>query len=427
VPKLCGQCHEPIRQQYATSIHGQAIARGNSQAPVCTDCHGIHSIRKPSDPKSAVSATAQATYTCARCHESVRLTREFGIPGERAGTYYASYHGMAAKLGSTTAANCASCHGAHTILPSSDPKSSISQANLAKTCGQCHVGVTEKFARGKIHLTNRIEGDTASKAVGWVRRIYLMLIIFPTIGAMVAHNALLWRRKALAARARQSRTATRLTVLQRTQHATLVISFFTLVLTGFALKYPDSWLAIALGMNETVRGIVHRIAGCVLVGVGIFHVVYVWRKDEGRRFLFGLIPSKRDISDILANVAYMFGLRRNQPKFGAFTYGEKAEYWALVWGTIVMALTGFVIWFKVLAAHFLARWWIDVATAVHFYEAILATLAIVVWHLYQVIFDPDTYPMNWAWFDGKVEPHHLGEQDEFTAPPDTGSADEGQK
>ena len=79
-----------------------------------------------------------------------------------------------------------------------------------------------------------------------------------------------------------------------------------------------------------------------------------------------------------------------KPKFGRFTYGEKAEYWALVWGTALMGLTGIMLWAKVLVGDLLARWWVDVATAVHFYEAILATLAIVVWHFYQVFFDPDS-------------------------------------
>ena len=89
-------------------------------------------------------------------------------------------------------------------------------------------------------------------------------------------------------------------------------------------------------------------------------------------------------------------------RFGRFTYGEKMEYWALVWGTFVMASTGLMLWFKVAAGNLIPRWWLDVATAVHFYEAILASLAILVWHFYQVIFDPDVYPMNWAWWDGKM-------------------------
>ncbi|HWT67256.1 MAG TPA: hypothetical protein VN151_14170, partial [Terracidiphilus sp.] len=92
---------------------------------------------------------------------------------------------------------------------------------------------------------------------------------------------------------------------------------------------------------------------------------------------------------------------------------EKAEYWALVWGTALMGLTGVMLWAKVTVGDLLARWWVDVATAIHYYEAILATLAILVWHFYQVIFDPDVYPMNGAWWDGKMPLDHYKHEHEL--------------
>src|SRR5271157_4364214 len=73
---------------------------------------------------------------------------------------------------------------------------------------------------------------------------------------------------------------------------------------------------------------------------------------------------------------------------------------------IVLALSGVMLWAKVGAGNHLPRWWVDIATSIHFYEAILATLAIVVWHFYQVFLDPDVYPMNWAWWDGKMPVEH---------------------
>jgi hypothetical protein len=81
-----------------------------------------------------------------------------------------------------------------------------------------------------------------------------------------------------------------------------------------------------------------------------------------------------------------------------------------VWGMIVMAVTGIMLWAKVLVGNHMPRWWLDVATAIHFYEAVLATLAIIVWHFYQVFFDPDVYPMNWAWWDGKMTLHHYRDE-----------------
>ena len=116
-------------------------------------------------------------------------------------------------------------------------------------------------------------------------------------------------------------------------------------------------------------------------------------------------------------------MRREKPKYGRFNYAEKAEYWALVWGTALMGLTGVMLWAKVWVGNTLARWWVDIATAVHFYEAILATLAIVVWHFYQVFLDPDVYPMNWAWWDGKMPVEHYRHEHGL----DTESLPEGEK
>src|SRR5678815_2914735 len=187
VPQTCAKCHNDVKQEFMQSIHGQAVARGNGQAPVCTDCHGIHSIKAHLDPSSSVSAQNLAKTTCARCHEGVRLADEFGVEGGRATTYLASYHGLASKLGSKVVANCASCHGVHNILPSTDARSKINRANLVETCGQCHPGVTEKFALGKVHVNAPLSADAGSVAVRWIRKFYLGMI-FAVIGAMLLHN-----------------------------------------------------------------------------------------------------------------------------------------------------------------------------------------------------------------------------------------------
>lgn len=401
VPNTCAKCHDQVKTEFMSSIHGQAIAKGVSSAPVCTDCHGIHGIKAPTDPSSSVYAQNLARATCARCHEGVRLSEDFGIAGGRASSYLASYHGLAAKMGSKTVANCASCHGIHNILPSSDPKSTINPANLAKTCGQCHPGAGQNFIKGKVHIEAPLSADVGTIAVNWTRRIYFTLI-FATIGFMLLHNLLIWRKKAKATRNDPRRIVVRMEPEQRIQHFLLLASFFTLVITGFALKFPDSMFARALLIGETVRGVIHRIAGCVLIGVSLYHIYYLAARRSGRRMLFDMLPVPKDATDILENLRYYFGLGGKPARFGRFTYGEKMEYWALVWGSFVMASTGLMLWFKVAAGNLVPRWWLDVATAVHFYEAILATLAILVWHFYQVIFDPDVYPMNWSWWDGKM-------------------------
>jgi formate dehydrogenase gamma subunit len=397
VGRTCGQCHVAIAGQYHDSVHGKALTRGNWSAPVCTDCHGIHTISKAADGVSGPRSS------CARCHEGVRLTKEFGVAGTRVSSYRSSYHGLARRLGSTTAADCASCHGAHDILPSSDPRSAVNPANLARTCGKCHKGAQENFTHGRIHLADGDTTDASSTLNTWIRRIYIVLIAL-TIGFMALHNILIWWRKAQAARRASGRTVVRMNLNQRVQHFIMVISFTVLVLSGFALAWPESLLAKMFGPGETIRHAVHRVAAMIMIALGLYHLSYMAFTREGRQGLRDLwfrFSDAKDLTDVLRN---------RKPDAGRFTYAEKAEYWAGLWGTIVMAVTGLMIWYSVDVATWLPRWWIDIATTIHYYEAILATLAILVWHLYHVIFDPDIYPMNWAWFDGRMSEHQFEEE-----------------
>jgi formate dehydrogenase gamma subunit len=271
---------------------------------------------------------------------------------------------------------------------------------------------------GKIHLNVPLAQDDATpRDIGvianrWVRLLYLWLIGL-VIGGMLIHNLMVWRKKALAKRRAEIRSILRMTGRQRFQHVILLTSFSALVLTGFALKYPDSWLAALLIGGESFRRISHRVAGVIMLAIGLFHVYYIFLTTEGRKALLDLLPRRKDASDFSQAMRYYALGNAPKPKFARFNYGEKAEYWAVVWGTIIMGLTGLMVWFKVEVFYFLPRWIIDVALSIHFYEAILATLAIVVWHFYNVIFDPDVYPLNWAVVDGRVSEEFYREEHEL--------------
>ena len=415
IPATCSKCHQSESAEFMQSIHGQAVARGVSRSPVCTDCHGIHNIMPPVDRDSATASNAIATETCARCHEGVTLTKEFGVAGERVSSYKDSYHGLASRIGSRVVANCASCHGVHNILPSSDPKSMISANNLPQTCGQCHIGAGVNFTTGRIHLTSELVAENGARNIGAigtrvVRWIYVPLIVL-VISGMVFHNALIWGRK-VAARKRETRPIVRLSFNQRVQHWFLLTSFIVLVLSGFALQYPDSWLASMLGGSEYLRRIIHRIAAVIMLVVGVYHIAYLFLSNEGRLWVKDMAVRSKDFQDVIGNFRYYLGASKVKPKIARFGYADKAEYWAVVWGTIVMGLTGLMIWFKLGVFRFLPRWAIDIALAVHFYEAVLATLAIVVWHFYHVIFDPDVYPVNFAFLDGRVSEELYREEHE---------------
>jgi cytochrome b subunit of formate dehydrogenase len=201
---------------------------------------------------------------------------------------------------------------------------------------------------------------------------------------------------------------------ERIQHGALLISFFTLVLTGFALKFPDAWWVAPIRdispLMFQARGILHRAAGVAMVLAGLYHVYYLLATPRGKRLLRDLIPVRKDITDAVAVMKYNLGFSPVKPQFGRFSYIEKSEYWALVWGTVVMGATGVILWFDNTFLGLLTKLWWDVAQTVHYYEAWLATLAIVVWHFYFVIFNPDSYPINLAFWKGTLTEEEMHEE-----------------
>ena len=197
----------------------------------------------------------------------------------------------------------------------------------------------------------------------------------------------------------------RMSLNERIQHFCLLSSFITLVITGFALKYPESlWVTgirKLLGENAfDLRGTIHRIAAVIMVAVSVYHVFYIIFTARGKKFVRDMWFKKQDVLDLVQIMKYYLGKVKTRPRFGRFSYIEKMEYWAVVLGTVVMGFTGGLLWFENTFLPVISNSGMDLATAVHFYEAILASLAIVVWHLYFVIYNPDVYPMNKAWFTG---------------------------
>jgi len=397
--QTCGECHTKEARDVTASVHGKAMATGERDAPTCTDCHSEHKIKALKD-----GAPLEISAVCSRCHASVYLDQKYNLPSDRVTTYMESYHGLAAQNGSAVVANCASCHGYHKILPSADPDSMINTNHLVATCGTCHPGADKMFVSGRIHsdLTVKPQArDMAGEINWWVRRIYLALI-FVAVGAMLVHNVLLFHKKVAAHLRASGRPVLRMSLSQRWQHGVLALSFITLAVTGFALKFPDSGLAKILGSSETVRRWIHRVAGVVLLLVGVWHLIYLLSSKDGRRLLRDIFPVKQDLADVWQAVRYLTGHSDEKPKIGRFGYAEKMEYWAVLWGTVIMGATGLMIWFKLDVTLFLPRWAVDVALTIHYYEAVLACLAIVVWHFYHVIFDPDVYPLNTACWNGRV-------------------------
>ena len=411
IPQTCGTCHEEIAKEFNQSVHGIALAKGVMDAPTCTNCHGEHNIFQHTDPRSPV-ASKNISGECSTCHGTVKLTEKYGVPGNRPETFADSYHGLAIKGGAMNVANCASCHSAHNIKPSNDPTSTVNKANLAITCGKCHPGANKQFAVGAVHVAVTAKEDPM---LYWIATAYVILIV-TTIGGMLFHNLLDFikksKRKLMIRRGLISEEPVghslylRMTLGERLQHGALFMSFFLLVVTGFMLRYPDAWWVAGIrNLSNHVfelRSIIHRIAAVIMVAASMYHLLYIAFTSRGRELLRDLSPRIQDAKDALAVMKFNLGLSKHKPKFGRFSYIEKSEYWALVWGTLVMAATGTIMWFDNTFIGLFTKLGYDVSRTIHFYEAWLATLAIIVWHFYYVIFNPDIYPMNIAWLKGTL-------------------------
>lgn len=204
----------------------------------------------------------------------------------------------------------------------------------------------------------------------------------------------------------------RMTFNERIQHFILMLSFIVLIITGFALKYPEAlWVQAfrnIFGENAfEMRGDVHRIAGVFLIAVSVYHIFYLVFTSRGKDFFRDMWLRKKDLNEFLDTVKYYRGKKEEKPKFGRFSYIEKVEYFAVYWGNFVMVVTGILLWFENTFLPVISNTGMEIATAIHFYEAILASLAILFWHFYFVIYNPDVYPMNKAWITGYVSRHHM--------------------
>lgn len=184
IPQTCSKCHEEIYKEYMSGVHAEALLQGAVEAPVCTNCHGEHEILRAKSPEAPTSGYRVATEVCSPCHASERLNRKYGLSPGRVQSFADSYHGLALRGGKAAVANCGSCHGVHDVLASSDPRSPVNPANIAKTCGQCHPNAGENFAKGKVHLI----GESQEAKVARIVRVIYIIIIVLTIFLMVIHN-----------------------------------------------------------------------------------------------------------------------------------------------------------------------------------------------------------------------------------------------
>lgn len=208
----------------------------------------------------------------------------------------------------------------------------------------------------------------------------------------------------------------RFSLNMRLQHMVLFTSTLTLIVTGvplWLLGEPQwvgiqDWFASLCGGIDGVR-FVHRVAGVVLIIVSAYHIYYTFFTREGRREFINFFPVPSDVINVTLNSMYFLGLRKERPRYGRYTYYEKFDYWAVYWGCVIMIGTGLALWFNEVTVAYLPWFTYDLAKLIHADEAILATLALLIWHFYNVHFVPHRFPGTMLWWHGKMSREEMEE------------------
>ncbi|HEX5137992.1 MAG TPA: cytochrome c3 family protein [Planctomycetota bacterium] len=408
----CGKCHHGVERTLMTSVHWPGNTKTERPLPTCNDCHSSHEISRTDRADFKTRIVNQ----CGRCHE------------EEAETFFDTFHGKVSRLGSERAAKCHDCHGTHGIVPPWDPKSTLSRENVVETCGKCHSGSHRRFAGYLTHATHH-DRHTYPWLFWSFWAMTALLIGTLSFGLLhtVAWLVRLWLTRAewkphraaaiAAAKAQGVKLYRRFDRYQRTQHLLMLVSFFTLAISGMTLKFSyagwASVVAAILGGFDSMH-MLHRVAAVLLVGVFVSHIVGVSRarRQQGRtwkQMIFGpdsLMFNRKDLDDFLSSMKWFFGLGP-RPRYGRWTYWEKFDYFAVFWGVAVIGLTGTILWFPEIATYVLPGPAVNVATIIHSDEALLAVAFIFTIHFFNTHFRPDKFPMDPVIFTGRVTVEEL--------------------
>jgi len=329
-------------------------------------------------------------------------------------TYFETYHGKVSRLGEAGTARCYNCHGAHDVLPVSDPRSRLSHDNIVKTCQQCHKDAHRQFAGYLTHATHHNRSKYP-----WLFYAFwgMTLLLVGTLSVAGLHTAL-WLFRGLRVREKRvsremlvsGQHVSRLTSYQRWLHFVMLISFLGLAITGMALKFSYmEWarvVASLLGGFE-VAGLIHR--ACAILTFGYFgaHLFDLFRlvRRKGWRSLTDpattMLPTKRDWVELKATWRWFLG-RGPVPTYGRWTYWEKFDYFAVFWGVAIIGSTGLILWFPELFTRVIPGQVINVATIIHSDEALLAVGFIFTVHFFNTHFRPGKFPMDPVMFTGTV-------------------------
>lgn len=205
----------------------------------------------------------------------------------------------------------------------------------------------------------------------------------------------------------------RFSLSRRIEHVVWFTSFIILATTGLPQKFHNAVWAqefiLFLGGVEFVR-LIHRIFATIMIGAFIYHLVTGIYLLFVKRERFYMLPGRKDMQDVITNIKYFFGLSKKRPQYDRFNYIEKFDYWAVFWGMAIMAGSGLVLWAPTWFTRYLPGVVIPISKTAHSDEALLAVLAIAVWHMYNAHFNPRIFPINPTIFTGKIGKQRIMEE-----------------
>lgn len=425
--RACARCHEAVYAAYAGSVHGTGVlAPVRSDSPTCVDCHRGH----VADGNLVAAQNRDRGQPCMGCHGDADLMRRYGISTKVVSTYLNDFHGTSVRFYDAEQARdpmptlvCADCHGVHDVVRVTAGSPVLMKEHLLQVCRRCHPDATENFPDA--WLSHYEPSPTRAPLVFAVKLAYWIFIPFVIIGLglqIFAHVVLFPRRKrrqrrqaadseqgdggdATPAPGDEHGTVVRFGRRHRIEHLLVIVTFVLLLLTGLPQKFHDTgwavWLTGMLGGIDLVRAI-HRATGIAFAALCVLHLTVAAYGVISGRTGATIMPRVQDFRDAIANLKYYVGLADRQPVFDRYDYRQKFEYWGMVIGSAVMIGSGFVLYFPLLFAQFLPGQFIPAAKAAHTYEAMMALLTIVIWHMYGAHLNPDCFPLDRSIFTGRI-------------------------
>ncbi|MHC4404220.1 MAG: hypothetical protein ACYTG0_31585 [Planctomycetota bacterium] len=421
VAATCGTCHRFIEERLLESVHGLGSGPGGAtdepapggkarRKPSCTDCHEGHHLLNPDLPPFQF----ELSNVCGNCHPDL------------SGRYAMSLHGELTQLGYEPAAKCADCHGAHDILPISDPQSRLAAGERrCKTCKRCHVFAVENFSQFDPQATHE---DPEKYPLLYLACRGLEVLFLFFFGFFVVH-AFLWFLRSFIHTLQQGRHRTLVTEQfalvrsgpgHRALYVMLIVSFLGLTLTGLPLKYSsEPWAqSLARGMGGfDSTSVWHHFFAVMAIFACVTHVVWGIASIVKRRprksgwvtMLFGPdspVPTTRDFRDLFWMARWFFGLGP-RPVFERWTYWEKFDYWAVYLVAVVIGTSGLMLWFPNLFCLVLPGGALNAAKVVHSEVAILSASFLFIFHFFHTHFRPEKFPMDLSALTGMVSEEHL--------------------